>query len=95
MQAWQRSTTVSVNISLSIFADDTTVIGNRKELETGVRRMTEKMERFEQRTHPQKGRKTCVIRKPTARRSACWDAGWDQMRTSNKESEDPEACGLE
>ena len=43
-----------VNISLLFFADDTIVIGNREELETGVRRMTEEMARFEERTHPDK-----------------------------------------
>ena len=48
------SEAVKVNISLLLFADDTTVIGNKEELETGVRRMTEEMARFEVRTHPDK-----------------------------------------
>ena len=48
------SEAVSVNIILLLFADDTTVIGNREELETEVRRMMEEMARFEGRTHPDK-----------------------------------------
>ena len=88
------SNNVSVNISLLLFADDTTIIGNREELETGVKRMTEERHVL-RRAHTQTRKKSWCLDRPTAGRSACFDAGWDQRRTSNKESEEPEDCEIE
>ena len=48
------SEAVSANINLLLLADDMAVIGNREELETGVRRMKKKKARFEERTRPDK-----------------------------------------
>ena len=36
------------------------------------------------RGHTQIRKKSCCLDRPTAKISVCWDAGWDQMRRSNK-----------
>ena len=55
-QAWERgcSNAVEVRVVDSLFADDTTEIGDKKELETGVQVVKEVMDRFEERNNEAK-----------------------------------------
>ena len=58
-KTWQKtnSEAVAVKIARSLFADDTSIVGNRKELEQGVRVTKEVMADFEERNNDDKEEK--------------------------------------
>ena len=70
---WERSSEAeSRDITLSLFADDTTVVGQRGEIEEGVREMKRVMESFEERNNEEKEERL--------------DSGWEQRREEDKNS---------
>jgi hypothetical protein len=57
--SWERfnSEAKKLRVDKELFADDTTVIGHKKEMETGLRVMKEVMERFEEKNNEDKEEK--------------------------------------
>ena len=76
---WERehSEAVGVWIDLSLFADDTTIVGNEDELEDGVEAITKVMGEFEERNNEDKEEKLLFGEEESEdiRMLGCW-MGW-------------------
>ena len=66
--------------TLSLFADDTTIIGERRDLDEGVQIVDDVMESFEQRNNEVK-RKRLFSELPRLMKYECSVAGWGTNKT--------------
>ena len=79
---WEKenSDEVEMEITSSLFADDTTIIGNSEEESTGLNKVKEIMGRFEKNVMTARRRDSGLERKQR-KASGCWAHGWAGRRT--------------
>ena len=84
-QAWQRSTTVRQSVVTSVYCSLLMIrqsSATGRNWKQGWRELRRKWHVF-RRGHTHKRKKSWCLDRKTAKISECWDAGWDQRRTSN------------